>query len=59
MDIIQVEGTGLQAAQCRYCTKSNLVVMWCTEQAMASLVAVSGSSERAVLFSICGGWVGV
>ena len=57
MALIQVEGTGLQAAQCRYCTKSDVVSMWCAEYAKASIVVVSGSRERAVVFLTCGGLV--
>ena len=59
MALIQIEVTGLQVAWCRYCAKSDLVVMWCSEQVTASLVAVSGARDRYVWLSICGGLVGV
>ena len=59
MALIQVEGNGIQADWCTYCTKSDLVFMWCAEYATASLLAVIGAIERDVGLSICGGWLGV
>ena len=43
-----MEGNVIHAYQCRYCTKYDLVIIWCTDYETAFIGKVNEARERSV-----------